>query len=126
MPEPQEHGFVGERRLSDAQISVLARWVAGGKQRGDPAKAPPTPKWSEDWTLGIPDLVLRMPAPWNATPEIFCYAPKLHVDIAARDDANDAAGASLLTICCNAQNVSLLDSMARIYVPLVAELRVQP
>lgn len=64
LPEPQEHGFVGERRLSDAQVSVLARWVAGGKQRGDPAKAPATPKWSEDWTLGTPDLVLRMPAPY--------------------------------------------------------------
>jgi len=65
LPEAQEHGFVGERRLSDAQIVVFAEWVKGGKQRGDPAKAVPRPQWSEDWTLGKPDLVLRMPAPYT-------------------------------------------------------------
>lgn len=65
LPEAQEHGFAGERRLSAAQIAVLADWVKGGKQRGDPAKAVPRPQWSEDWTLGKPDLVIRMPAPYT-------------------------------------------------------------
>jgi tetratricopeptide (TPR) repeat protein len=65
LPEAQEHGFAGERRLSAAQIAVFADWVKGGKQRGDPAKAVPRPQWSEDWTLGKPDLVIRMPAPYT-------------------------------------------------------------
>ncbi len=64
LPEAQQHSFVGERRLSDAQVAVFAEWVKAGKQRGDPAKAPPAPKWPEDWALGKPDLVLRMPVPY--------------------------------------------------------------
>lgn len=69
LPEPQVHGFVGERRLTDSQIAVFAKWVAGGKQRGDPSTAPPLPKWPEDWSLGKPDLILRMPAAYTVPAE---------------------------------------------------------
>ena len=56
------HGeFVGERRLSDAQIATLRRWVEGGKKEGDPRKLPAMPAFPEGWQLGKPDLVVQMP-----------------------------------------------------------------
>src|ERR1041385_6429490 len=62
-----EHGFgnfAGERRLSADNIGVIQQWVAEGAVEGAPGDLPPPPKWSGDWQLGRPDLVLTMPQPY--------------------------------------------------------------
>jgi hypothetical protein len=61
--EPK-HYFQNERRMSDAEIQTLARWVEAGMPEGDPKDAPPPRTWSDDWYLGKPDLVLEVPARW--------------------------------------------------------------
>ena len=56
-------GFVGERRLTDAQIATIAAWVKQGMPRGDERRMPKLPEFPADgWQLGTPDLVLEMPA----------------------------------------------------------------
>ena len=60
--KPQAGDFVGERRLSDAQIATLDRWAAEGAREGDPADAPPAPRFASDWQAGTPDLVVTLPA----------------------------------------------------------------
>ena len=61
-----KHGvFVGERRLSSADRDLLLRWARGGAPSGDLALAPSKPRFASGWTLGKPDLVLRMPKPWQ-------------------------------------------------------------
>jgi mono/diheme cytochrome c family protein len=60
-PEPGHGQFLGERRLSDDQINVLKRWVDAGCTEGNPAEAPPAPKFTTGWSLGEPDLVVKMP-----------------------------------------------------------------
>lgn len=61
-PPVAGHGdFVGERRLSDQEIAMLAAWVKGGAPQGDPAVAPPSPTFPTSWQLGTPDLVLTAP-----------------------------------------------------------------
>lgn len=53
------HGeFVGERRLSDAEIALLRAWVEAGAPRGDQSREPPLPRFPNGWQLGEPDLVL--------------------------------------------------------------------
>ena len=55
--------FVDERRLTDAQIAAIARWVKDGMPRGDMRRMPALPPFPPDgWRLGQPDLVLQMPA----------------------------------------------------------------
>ena len=55
--------FLGERRLSDAQIATIGAWVKAGMPRGDAAKMPKLPAFPADgWRLGQPDLILEMPA----------------------------------------------------------------
>ncbi|MFM1768144.1 MAG: hypothetical protein RJA22_673 [Verrucomicrobiota bacterium] len=52
--------FSNERRLTDAQIGVLAAWHRQGMPEGDRSKLPPAPRFPEGWQLGTPDLVLKM------------------------------------------------------------------
>jgi tetratricopeptide (TPR) repeat protein len=60
-PEPAFGDFVGERRLSDAQIATIARWVASDCLEGDRSDLPAAPRWSSGWQLGAPDLVVTLP-----------------------------------------------------------------
>jgi hypothetical protein len=60
------HGrFLGERRLTDAQIGLLETWAKAGAPAGDPAETPPTPQFASGWRLGQPDLELTAPAPFT-------------------------------------------------------------
>jgi mono/diheme cytochrome c family protein len=53
--------FADERRLTDAQIATIRDWFDHGMPRGDAAKMPPLPAFTEGWQLGTPDLILEMP-----------------------------------------------------------------
>jgi tetratricopeptide (TPR) repeat protein len=68
-PWKPEVGFgdelVGARRLSEEEIAMIERWVAAGAADGDPADLPPTPRWTDGWRLGTPDVVVRMPDPFE-------------------------------------------------------------
>ncbi|MCA8947923.1 MAG: tetratricopeptide repeat protein [Planctomycetes bacterium] len=50
--------FCDDRRLTVAEIELLARWVEAGAPRGDPAVEPPCPEFPSGWQLREPDLVL--------------------------------------------------------------------
>ncbi len=68
-PQPGWGHFVGERRLSDAQIKALADWAAAGAPEGDAAATPRPPTFSSDWKLGQPDLVVKMDKPFTIAPD---------------------------------------------------------
>ncbi len=53
--------FIGDRRLSEKEIAVLAKWADAGCPEGDPKDAPPPVKFTDGWHLGKPDLVLEVP-----------------------------------------------------------------
>jgi len=59
--EPGFGDFADERRLTDAQIASIAEWVKQGMPRGNTARMPKLPVFTEGWQLGKPDLVLEMP-----------------------------------------------------------------
>ncbi len=60
-PVPGYGEFEGERRLSDAQIAQIARWVDAGAPEGDPADLPEPLVFDPDWALGPPDVILQTP-----------------------------------------------------------------
>lgn len=64
-PEPGHLPFRSERRLSNDQLSKIAKWVETGAAEGDPADLPAIPKFTSGWQLGEPDLVLEMDRPYN-------------------------------------------------------------
>ncbi len=65
-PPQQGYGdFRGNRRLSDAQIRLLAEWVKQREPEGNPADLPPKPHFSQQWQMGTPDMILLMPRPFR-------------------------------------------------------------
>jgi tetratricopeptide (TPR) repeat protein len=64
LPSPEHGAFAGSRRLSDEDVATFARWVDAGAPEGDPARLPPVPPAVEGWQLGMPDLIVTMPAPF--------------------------------------------------------------
>lgn len=76
-PEGMHGAFADERRLSDADIKTLSAWAEAGAPEGDRKSAPPTPRFTQGWTLGQPDLVLTMPEAYKipaSGPDIYrCF-----------------------------------------------------
>jgi tetratricopeptide (TPR) repeat protein/mono/diheme cytochrome c family protein len=65
LPEPGEFKFADELRLSDVQITTIARWVEQGAVEGEPSDLPPTPRFAEGWQTGTPDLVIKAEKPYQ-------------------------------------------------------------
>ena len=66
--------FLAARGLDDGEIATIQRWVDAGAPAGELATAPKTAAWTDSWRLGTPDLVLRMPEPFEVPasgPDIF-------------------------------------------------------
>jgi tetratricopeptide (TPR) repeat protein len=67
---PPYHGtsdagsFIGQKRLTPAEISLLARWAAEGAPEGDARETPAPPAWPAGWQLGRPDLVVTTSEPY--------------------------------------------------------------
>lgn len=67
-PWPPEHGygdFKDDRSLSAEQIRLIAEWVKQGAPEGDPASLPAAPQFTPGWQMGPPDLMVRMPKPFQ-------------------------------------------------------------
>ncbi|MCE2540202.1 MAG: tetratricopeptide repeat protein [Acidobacteria bacterium] len=61
--------FVGEQRLSDAEIELIAAWVDAGAPNGEGADFTLAPASRGGWRLGEPDLVIEMPEPYTLQAE---------------------------------------------------------
>jgi tetratricopeptide (TPR) repeat protein len=68
LPERGEFPILGERRLTDAQIDTIQRWVKAGSVEGDAADLPKPPVWPQGWQTGTPDRVVTTARPFNLAP----------------------------------------------------------
>jgi len=70
--DPSHGKFKNDRRLSEREKDVLTKWVAGGAPQGDAQDLPPRPVYTDGWSIGQPDAVLKMSKPYDlpATGEI--------------------------------------------------------
>lgn len=57
--QPGYGEFQDERRLSDEQVRLIAKWVQSGAPEGNEAEAPVAPQFAEGWQLGKPDLMME-------------------------------------------------------------------
>jgi Tfp pilus assembly protein PilF len=74
LPEPGYGDFVGDYRLSDAQIRILSEWVRDGAPEGAASEIPSAPQFTDGWQLGKPDLVLEATRPLSipaSGPDVF-------------------------------------------------------
>jgi mono/diheme cytochrome c family protein len=55
-----DFGDIGDaRRLTDAEIATIHRWVDAGAPKGDPRQMPPPRTFQDGWALGTPDLIVE-------------------------------------------------------------------
>jgi hypothetical protein len=59
--DPSVGHFGNDRRLSQEEIDIIARWADTGAKEGDPKKAPAPLTFLEGWNIGQPDKILEMP-----------------------------------------------------------------
>jgi thiol-disulfide isomerase/thioredoxin len=57
--------FLDENHLTKAEIATLKAWADAGTPEGDPADLPVAPTFHAGWQLGKPDLILKMPEPFQ-------------------------------------------------------------
>jgi mono/diheme cytochrome c family protein len=57
--------FTGERRLTDAQITLIKDWAKAGAPEGDPSAKPQPRKFADGWQAGQPDQVLTIPVKYS-------------------------------------------------------------
>lgn len=57
--------YSNDRRLDENERAILERWIAAGCPQGDPQKLPPPPEYPDGWSLGRPDLVIKMEEPFK-------------------------------------------------------------
>jgi Flp pilus assembly protein TadD len=60
-PQTSYGEFAGERRLTEAQLRLIAAWVKQGAPEGNRADLPVAPHFKEGWQMGPPDLIVKMP-----------------------------------------------------------------
>jgi len=68
-PELGYGDFADPRRLTEAQILLIKKWVDEGTIEGRPADKPVAPKFTSDWHLGKPDLIVEMSEPYTVPAE---------------------------------------------------------
>ncbi len=71
--EPASFPYRDERRLTRDEIALIQAWLEAGMPEGS-GKKPEPPKFTSDWRLGEPDLVVEMPAAYHVAadgPDIY-------------------------------------------------------
>jgi Flp pilus assembly protein TadD/mono/diheme cytochrome c family protein len=65
LPEPGFGDFADNRRLPEADLAALRKWLHAGMPEGNPNDAPVAPKYDASWPMGKPDLILKQARPFN-------------------------------------------------------------
>src|SRR5262245_50842254 len=52
--------FSNDRHLNDADKATLLAWANGGAPEGNPQDLPPQPTYAQGWSIGEPNVVLKM------------------------------------------------------------------
>src|SRR5271154_1320805 len=59
LPEPGYGDFADDHRLTDVQIRLISEWVREGAPAGADSGTTPAPRYSQEWQLGQPDMILE-------------------------------------------------------------------
>lgn len=62
--DPRYGHFANDRSLTPEERATVLAWIEQGAPEGDPADLPPPRSWPTGWSIGEPDLVLKMDQPF--------------------------------------------------------------
>ena len=61
--DPHYGKFENDRSLAQKDIDTVVAWVDAGAPEGSPNDAPKPVAWTEGWSIGKPDAIIKMPQP---------------------------------------------------------------
>jgi uncharacterized protein (TIGR03437 family) len=67
-PAPGIGDFLSPAALTQQEIDTITQWADSGGAEGNPSDAPPPLSFPDGWSLGQPDLILNVPAPFTVAP----------------------------------------------------------
>jgi len=56
--DPNVNTYANDPRLNDMELAAVIAWTNNGAPEGDPNDMPRQPTFTDDWTLGKPDVIL--------------------------------------------------------------------
>ena len=56
--DPAVNHFSNDRRLTDSEVTTIAKWVDDGALEGNPADLPKAPEFVTGWKIGKPDKII--------------------------------------------------------------------
>lgn len=59
--DPHFGQFKNDRSLSQKEIDTIVAWVDGGAKEGNPKDLPPVPTFTDGWSIGKPDMIIKVP-----------------------------------------------------------------
>lgn len=59
--DPRHGEFANDRSLTTLERATLMAWAEQGAPLGDPTRVPPAREFPRGWTIGEPDMIIRMP-----------------------------------------------------------------
>jgi hypothetical protein len=65
--DPSFGEFSNDRRLTEAEIQTIVRWVDAGAPQGNPRDLPSPRSFVDGWNIGKPDVVLAMNEEYKVT-----------------------------------------------------------
>ena len=67
--DPKHGSFSNDRRLTKKEIDTIVAWVDGGAAEGNPRDLPRSPRFTDGWQIGKPDVVLSMSKEYSVPAE---------------------------------------------------------
>jgi peroxiredoxin len=67
--DPKHGKFSNDRRLQSDEKKTLLAWLDGGMPEGDRKDLPSPRQFTEGWIIGKPDLILKLPQPFDVPAE---------------------------------------------------------
>jgi peroxiredoxin len=67
--DPRHGKWLNDRRLAKEDRTALLAWLDNGTPKGDDKDTPAARKFPEGWTIGKPDVIFKLPAPYAVPAE---------------------------------------------------------
>lgn len=67
--DPAFGTFSNSLRLSQEEVDTVVAWVDQGAKEGNPKDLPAAPRFSADWNIGKPDVILSLPQEYTLSAE---------------------------------------------------------
>jgi hypothetical protein len=67
--DPAHGKWANDRRMAQADIDTIVKWIDAGAPEGNPKDLPPPPKFATGWQIGEPDVIFQMPVEYTVPAE---------------------------------------------------------